>query len=258
MNDPHVKALIYVVGPNDSVDYGDANLIKFEPPGFHVRLQNGHARFELTEHYPTEPEARAAVQPVIDQWIFEASVKSGQSNFNLRFGWSEIIDRRPDPPTPGVKTISAHFPGSPGSIAAAVSVSKQYPPPPSEAAMDLHNPHVRAMFDQYVAYRSGRDLPVVAQICCEEFSNLRVELKESADRLNISNNLIDRVRHIANTEGGPQARHAIGLERPLTQCKVRLLEKAIVAMIVRAAKVAADPNQNLEEINLGNLMEISP
>ena len=258
MNDPHVEALIYIIEHGSNVTYDDAAPVEFDRPGFHARIEDGHVRFELKEHYVTAEEAQAAVQPFIDQWEFEEKLRVGSGQFALKFERSIVIDLRPNPPEPGMVSASAHFSGGLGTITAVLSVSKQYPPPPSEAAMDMNNFRVRRMFDQYEAYRNGRDLPVVAYICCEEFEKLGANLNDAAAKHKISHNLVKEIRKIANTKGGDGSRHAQGIGHPLTRREKQILERAVAAMIIRAAKVLADPNQHMPEINLGNLLEISP
>ncbi len=256
MNDPHVEALIYVIEHDSTVSYEDAKPIEIDRPDFCLKVEDGRARFELKEHYATAGEARDALQPFVDQWAFEETLRTGPGQFALRFDHSEIEDRHP---TPGVIAVSAHPVRFNVTVSTpTVTLFGHYPLPPSDAAMDIHNHRVQRMFDQYIAYRNGRDLAIVAYICYEEFEQFRHELKGDADRLQIGNNVLKKVRKIANTKGGQQGRHAIAIGHPLTQYEVRLLEKAVVAMIVRAAKVAADPNQPMEFIDLGNLLEISP
>ena len=55
-----------------------------------------------------------------------------------------------------------------------------------------------------------------------------------------------------------QARHQSGISFPLTQPEVQFLEKAVAAMIIRAAMVAADPNQPMDTIDGNNLPNASP
>ena len=255
MHDPHVEALVYVIEHDSTVSYVDAAPIEIECPDFRLKVEDKHARFELKEHYATAREARGALQPFIDQWEFEASLASRQGAFTLRFVRPVIIDRNP---TPGAVAISAHASSGVPVIRATVRMSKQYPLPPSEAKMDIHNVYVQRMLARYNDYRDGQRLTVVAQICCEEFEKLRHELKGDADRLQISNNVLNKVRNLANNKGGQQGRHASALKHPLTQHESRFLEKAVIAMIIRAAKVTADSNQPMDRINVGNLLEISP
>ena len=211
MNDPHVEALIYLIEHDSTVSYEDAEPIEIDRPDFCLKVEDGRARFELKEHYATAGEARDALQPFVDQWVFKVTFNSGPDKFGLRFERSEIRD-----PKPGVAAISAHISTGVPTVRATVRVSKQYPLPPSEDAMDIHNFHVQRMFEQYMDYRAGQRLTVIAQVCCEEFETFRDELKDAAGRLKVSHNVIREVRKIANNKGGQQARHASAIDHPLT------------------------------------------
>ena len=258
MNDPHVEALVYVVQHDAGVSYERATRLEVERQGFCLIVEDERARFEMKEHYPTEEEARAAVQPSIDRWEFEEKLRIGPGQFALRFDHSEIEDRQP---TPGVIAVSAHPVRFNFTVSAATgTVFRQYPQPPSEAAMDIHDPDVETMCYRYLLYREGADrLPSMAYFCCEVFTKrLSNGTKDAAYKHKISHNLIRKVHNLSSNKGGAQGRHASAIDYPLTQCEVRLLEKAVVAMIVRAAKVAADPNQPMEFIDVSNLLEVSP
>ena len=99
----------------------------------------------------------------------------------------------------------------------------------------------------------------MAYFCCEVFTKrLSNGIKDAADKHKISGNLIDKVNNLSSNKGGDQARHASAIADPLTPCETQFLEKAVVAMIIRAAKVAADPNQPMENITVGNLRTVSP
>ena len=104
MNDPHVEVLIYVVEHVETVKYDSATSIEFDRPAFHGKVEDERARFEMKEHYSTEGEAQAAVQPFIDQWEFKETLRTGPGQFALRFDHSEVEDRHP---TPGVIALSA-------------------------------------------------------------------------------------------------------------------------------------------------------
>ena len=258
MNDPHVDALIYVVEHDKSSDYSLAKTIEIEHTTFRLKLEDSEARFELKEHYPTRRQAQQAIRPFIRQWELRASLESGPSTFALKFKQAEMIDRKP---TPGV--ISASPPpisfdltiGSP-----TVTVSRRYPQPPPERQMNLDNPDVQTMLHRYMGYRQGREyLPSMAYFCCEVFAKrFGKDAKHAAKKHKISHKLVKRVSNLASNKGGDQARHQSGTCYPLTQPEVQFLEKAVAAIIVRAAIVAEDPNQPMDTINGSNLLEISP
>jgi hypothetical protein len=256
LNDPHVEALIYVIEHDKSVSYEKAAPLEEEYALFCLKIKDDKARFDLKEHYSVEQEARAAVLPFIEQWEFEASLAIGPDQFTLRFERSQIVDRHH---TPGVHPVSAsatswHFNVS----SPTVTVSRQYPRPTSGDRLDISNKHVQRMFRLYESYRRGRGLPVIAYLCYEEFAKLGASVKNAADRRQISLKLVEELRKIVNKKGGDQARHADGIDHPLSQYETQLLEKTVTAMIVRAARVAADPCQIIPKIDRSNIFQISP
>ena len=258
MNDPHVEALIYVVEHDKSSDYSLAKTIEIEHTTFHLKLGDSEARFELKEHYPTRQQAQQAIQPFIQQWELRASLKSGPGTFALKFKQAEMIDRKP---TPGVISVSA----LPISVNVTISsptvtVSRQYPQPPCERQMDIDNPDVQTMLHRYMGYRQGREyLPSMAYFCYEVFTKrFGKDTKHTAEKHGISHTLVKRVSNLASNKGGDQARHQSAICHPLTQPEVQFLEKAVATMIIRAAMVAADPNQPMDTIDSSNLLEISP
>ena len=258
MNDPHVEALIYVVEHDNSSDYSLAKTVELEHTTFRLKLEGSEARFEFKEDYPTQQQAQQAIQPFIQQWELRASLKSGPGTFTLKFNRAEMIDRKP---TPGVISVSA----SPVSFnftvsSPTVTVSRQYPQPPCERRMNMDNPDVQSMLHRYMGYRQQREyLPSMSYFCYEVFTKrLGKGDKDTAQKHKISHKLVKEVRILASTKGGDQGRHQSAICHPLTQPEVQFLEKAMAAMIIRAAMVAADPNQPMDTIDRSNLLEISP
>ena len=83
MNDPHVDALIYRVLHSESIKFQGTREI--ERSEFRVDIEDDQACFHMKEHFATEQEARAAVQPFIDQWEFEEALRVGPGQFGLSF-----------------------------------------------------------------------------------------------------------------------------------------------------------------------------
>ena len=153
MNDPHIEALVYVVEHDDSIDYDNAAPLDFDCPVFRLTVADREARFEMMEHFSTEESARAAVQPFIDRWEFEASLRSGPGQFNLRYRQPIIIDRNP---TPGVVTFPVHEMVLVND-AISLRVLGQYPEPPSDSPLNIHDPDVRTMHTRLAGYRQGHE-----------------------------------------------------------------------------------------------------
>ena len=257
MNDPHVVALTYVLEHDNSVSYEHAQTITIQQPEFLVTLEQGRARFELKNHYATVQEAQNVITPFIEHWQFRASVESGPRTFYLRFQSPEIIDRQP---TPGIVSLSAQAITANLTMTAALTVSRQYPNPPFGESMDINHPDVRTMLDRYLGYRDGIEpLPSMAYFCAEVFTKrISADIQDAATKHKISRSLIDRVNNLASNKGGDQARHAHAIADPLTDADKQILVLGIQAMIIRAARVLADPNQSMDEIHLGNFMHTSP
>ena len=84
------------------------------------------------------------------------------------------------------------------------------------------------------------------------------DAKDAANKHKLAHNLIKRVKTLASIKGGgDQARHEHAIYQPLTQPAVQFLEKAVAAMIIRAAMVAADPRQPMHTIDGSNLLRMS-
>ena len=258
MNDPHVTALVYVVEHDGSSDYSRAETVEIEHKAFRLRLEDGEARFELKEHVPTRQQAQQVVQPFIRQWELSASFERGPGTFTLKFERDEIIDRNP---TLGVILVSANPASFEFSVSTPkVTVIRQYPQPPPDRQMDIDNPDVRSMLHRYIGYRQGREtLPSMAYFCYSVFTGGQTRNAPFvAKKHKISKKMLSDVRMLASTKGGHAARKKTGTNQVLDQGETRFLEKAVAAMITRAAMVAADPNQPMDPIDKGNVLEISP
>ena len=261
MNAPHVEALIYVVERDKSSDYSSAMSVERGYTTFRLKLEGGEARFELKTHYATQQQAQEAIRPFIQQWEFIASLRSGPGTFTLKFNRAEMIDCKP---TPGAiagsaRTSSFHFHvGSPNNP--TVTVSRQYPQPPSECRMNIDNPDVQMMLHRYMGYRQGREpLPSMAYFCYDVFLNRLGDgvVKHTAQKHNMSRGLVMKVGNLVSNKGGDQARKEFGIRHPLTHVQVQFLEKAVAAMIIRAAMVAEDPDQPMVSIDGSNLLDIA-
>ncbi len=254
MNNPHVEALIYRVVHSETIEYQGTREI--ERCEFRVEIEDDQASFYMKEHFANVQDARAAIQPFIEQWEFEETLKSGPGTFSLWFDHPKMIDRDP---TPGIISISFHVSSGSPEVRMSVTVCKPYPQPPSDVPMDIRDPDVQTIFNRFQGYRQGHEpLPSMAYFCCEVFTKrLSNGIKDAADRHKISRNLIDKVNNLSANKGGDQARHASAIADLLTPCETQFLEKAVVAIVIRAAKVAADPNQPMEKITVGNLRTVS-
>ena len=256
MNDPHVVALIYKIEHGPSVDYSKAESLDREETDFHIQIANKEVRFEFKEHYATVDAARKAIEDYIRTWEFDVGLRRGPDYFKLKYDRAQREDRNP---TPGVACF--HFrAGEPTVTVRAIVSPPCYPPPPSGV---LITPDVQTMYDRYMSSRQSREpLPTMAHFCLNmlEFStkkepNEKKKRRElAAEMYGIEREVLDKIGELAGTKGGKLARKAAGKDNELTAQDRRFLNKAIEVVIRRAAEKAHDPDSDLPEISLSDLL----
>ena len=237
MNDPHVVALLYRVHHHDRVDYSRAEQLTHETADFRVEIKDLKARFELKEHYASEEDARAVVEPFIRNWEFDASLSNSLGCFRLEADEAEVIDQRPSSGivrgrgTLGRVTLS----GLPGKGKAYANV---FPPPPS--GLNSAHKDVLVLFDRYERYKAGKEpLTSFAYYCGTEIEHSGGGRTGAADLYKVSSKLLTRIGKLSSTKGGAEARKAKGAGAPLTDDERRFLERAVVRLIRRVAEYHA-------------------
>ncbi len=102
MNDPHVRALVYVVRHSPTFIYQKTPYHR-DLPGFRIKIEWSQATVEPNDHFATAEEAQAAIEPLLRAWELEAALKHDNPDV-LRFDYlaPDIIDMNP---TPGVAQI---------------------------------------------------------------------------------------------------------------------------------------------------------
>ncbi len=266
MNDPHVKAIHYLIEHDDSVDYGDAAPLDCEDDLFRIQADEGKVVLEPKSHYATAAEARNAVDGLVKRWEFKAALRARSSEFRLSYVGVDIIDRNPPPPTPGVVTVRpvtvrAGVPKARGKI---TKMPSAYPAPHQGAAIDPADPDASFMLYRLDLYRQGREpLAGVANVCLTvlEYSALQAaggggnKRKSAATHYRIEETVLKRVGMLSASRGGPVARKAEGRGDPFTQEETRFLEAAVAAFVRRAAEKAADPNGKPSVITMADLLK---
>jgi len=256
MNDPHVVALSYRVEHANSVSYEKAPPLRYcESPEFDLTVNDDIARLAFKTHYADEDEARAAVEPFIKHWEFEATLQRGPSYFSLRYIEAEIIDRNPSPPEPGVGNTGALY--ALGSITAnggVMLLSPHYPPPPTGGSVDPDDPYVAKMKRRIDEYRLQRSkLPDMAYFCVTVLEDKYGGRKNAARKCGVSEEVLNEIGRLSSTKGGEDARKAAGADDEYTDQERRFLIQAVTDVIFRAAQVAADDSQSLPQITLADL-----
>ena len=214
MNDPHVKAIHYLIDHDDSVEYRDVAPLAFEDDLFHVKAEKLEVVFEPKNHYATAEEATDAVGGLVRRWEFEAALRAQSSEFRLVYAGADIIDLNPPPPPPGVVnlgpiTVRA---GIPKAQMRLTKVAANYPAPPQGPDIDPDDPDASFMLYRLDLYRQGREpLGSVATSASRCWSIQRCRLPEAkgangkaaANHYQIQMTVLNGVAMLSANKGGP-------------------------------------------------------
>ncbi len=259
MNDPKVVALIYTIEHGKSVSYESAAPLRhYGAPEFYLTVENKIARFEFKKFYADKDEALDAIEPFIQHWEFEASMRFGPGTFGLRFKEAEIIDRNPSLPGPRERDAraSAVLPGLTAS-ASVVFGFPHYPPPPASGLVDPDDDYVAMMKRRYDQYRLRRaKLPSMAYFCVTVLEEKYGALSAAAKKCGISRKVLETIKRLSSTKGGNDARKAAGVDEEFTRQEKRFLKKAVEEIIIRAALVAFDDRQRHPQITMADLPKL--
>ena len=97
----------------------------------------------MHEHFATEDEARACVDPFVAAWCMDTGLRGLPDDFLLEFRRADVIDRNPTPNVVGVGT--GRLPRLEGS-AIGIHMSCNFPAPPTNFEV---TPRVEVMYHQY-------------------------------------------------------------------------------------------------------------
>ena len=262
MNDPHVVALIYKIEHGPSVDYSKAEPLDRKETNFRVQITNEEVRFfEFKKHYATAAEARQAieVQDYIRAWEVDAGLRRGPDYFKLKYDRAQREDRNPTTGAVDIETpIRFIFTLSEPTVTLSTPC---YPPPPSGL---LITSDVQIMYGRYMSSRHS-ELLTVANFCLDmlEFSakkkpnekKKQTDRRRAAEMYGIEWEVLDKIGLLAGTKGGPQqSRKVIGKNNKLEDQDRCFLNKAIKAVIRRAAEKAHGSDSDLPEISLQELL----
>ena len=246
MSGTFVVALTYQIKHEPSIDYGRAEPLDHEDPGFRIRVEDERVRFEFKDHYSTEREARKAIEGYVRQWEFTAGLRWGPDVFSLKFLDSEIEHRNPQP---GVLPPISIRSGAPQISITLRRGLPCYPQPPSGVKL---TPDVESMYGRYMGYRQGKEpLTSMAYFCLTVLEKMGA--KKVATEYRISRNVLDQIGRLSSRKGGSQARKADGISDSLTTQEARFLEESTKALIERVAQWSYEPNCDYPKITLSDL-----
>ena len=220
-----------------------------DEPRFRLAVEDGQVRFEFKAHYATEEQAREEIADYIRVWEFDATLRRGNpDSLRLQFEKADIIGRDP---TPGAAGLKAHFVAA-GTGSAKLTVSApNYPAPPSDVAI---NCNVEIMHLRYMRYRENREpLPSMAYFCLTVLEAAAGSRKAAAGKYGIDMSVLNRIGDLTANRGGAEARKAGGVVTELSPQERHFLDRAVKAIVRRAAERAHAPTDALLKISLSEL-----
>ena len=253
MNDPHVVALLYDFVPEPSDDYSEAEPLRHEEAAFDLSVAEGIARFDMKEHFATEGEARQVVDRFVEKWRLYARLRRTLRPFKLKFKRSIIEDRNP---TSGVVFLGGGLRLHSRFGAELTILAGEYPSPP-QSPLTI-TPDVQSMYDRFVGYLEGREpLPSMAYFCLDVLERSAAgsgkKRPRAAEKYAVEEDVLNEIGRLTSRKGGAQARKGEGLGAELEATEIRFLKRAVGAIILRMAEMAADPDRDYPVIGMSDL-----
>ena len=258
MRDPHVKSLTFQLKTDGSVIFKDASPLTFTTSEFAGRLDGNELVISMVEHYPSEEDARLAVEPYLCSW--ETNTLLDGNRLKFVFVSSDVIDR--NPPALGEHRIieaRAHSSSTATVSATAVIIKSSYPPPPT---IFNRSPLVVAMVDRLDQYlKGGESLFTVAYYCVTAIERSAAPgeegsaRKKTAAKYRIDLDVLKQVGTLSSERGSALEARKFG--RPLpSDAERQWLEAAIRRLIRQIA--AVDGGDEKAYLSMGDLPPLTP
>ena len=256
MNDPHVEALIYRVEHGPTVNYERAEPLELVEQHFTVRIAANTATFTMKTHFTNAGDALAVIAPFVHAWELRVGLERGPDEFRLVYDRPEIIDRNPSPGSIRGNGVLAASKAAVLAGGVLTTHPASYPQPPMALSI---NPDVEVMYFRYMLYRQGRDLlGNMANFCLNvlEWSAKGHQRSAASKDYHVHLDVLNKLGALTAEKGGREARKAKGIGKDFTSQEQHWIDATIKAIIRRAAKVAYDPRQPLNQITLADLPDL--
>jgi hypothetical protein len=254
VNDPHISALVYRLKTRTEFSFVDPPPVEHHAPGFDARLSGDELRIAMREHYPTEKEARAAVQPFVDAWEVDAALAHGRRYFWFLFENSFVVDRQPS--QGGLHGVLQATAQASASMRGTLSASRTtYPPPPT----DFHvSALVRDLWDRYEATVDGRELITSAGYYCETGLTSLAPGKKGkpawvARTLSIEEAILSKLNRLTNIGSAQTARKHSAQPVSHTGAEIAWLQRAVPMLIRRLGQWEHDRTAKLPILTMADL-----
>jgi hypothetical protein len=263
MNDPHVESLLYRLKTAETLEFKDPPPLEYATDELRMSLAEGWLTVWPNDHFASEEDARATVEPYLRTWeASEAVRRFGRREMRFEFESSKVIDR--DPPPPGapqvVQVKSLEMRAELGiHIKGVLKKELCYPPPPEGF---VASPEVEYMLARYEQYLKGEPLLTMAYACLtflRYFSeNAPVENahKKVEHVYGVHKPVLDKLGNLTSVLGDYASARKVNAQskhRPPSGKERRWIEQCVLTLIRRAGEHAADPQKNLPLIRMDDL-----
>ena len=260
MNDPHVKALHYRVIVGEDIDYDNAPPVSKITDEFGLSIDGDIAIFEMKKHYPTEGEARAAVDEYLRAWEILVGLEHDPDDLCFDFGHADVIDRSPHETEKNIVNLQAHAAASTATSNVHLHVSRdRYPPFPQNFIASLD---AETMYLRYRAYRQNREkLTSMAYMCFTVLTASAGGREKAAKQYYISSKVLKKLSGLSTERGdATEARKCTGngTFTPLSPKEKEWIVSVIKVLIRRVGEYeyAQSTGAELKQITMGDFHTI--
>lgn len=251
MIDPHIESLIYSVKPSEFVEYENPPPLKFETDIFEGTLENHVLTCSMKAHFPTENEARAAIEGTLRAWEIDAALRRGRPDIAFVFQKSALVDRNPSKDRRGNQVVFSASLKVSGTYHLVVKTGL-YPPPPQSFYV---TPDVEALWTRYEGYLRGREpLLPMAYFCLTVIEAAHSGRANTAKQLNVEEAILRKMGELTSTRGDPSTARKMrpqSTKQPLSGAENTWLEEALKALIRQLAEVHSSTsprNLNMKDL----------
>ncbi len=253
MRDPQVTRLHYDIGSGPDISYRDPPPVAFTNELGAFSLHAECLTIDLVEHFPTQSEARAAVEPFLRGWEIEADLTGHFGAIRFKFAKADVVDR--DPPKPGEpRTIHV---GVASTIAVAGNITVQiglrkYPEPPSAFRS---TPEVELAYRRWIRFRDGKEpLPSMAYFILSLLEAAAGDRNNATATFRIDRRVLNELGRLASTRGDGHSARKIRAGQQLgalTSSETEWMQQAVRLLVRRLGEHAS--GAPLKQISMTDL-----
>jgi hypothetical protein len=255
MRDPHVEVLLYWLESSEVFD--NPPPITLQQKKFSGTLRDGELKVEMHEHFSSEREARAEVEPFLEAWEIAAALANGRRLIRFQYREAKLIDRDPPPEVSlATRTVVSH-----GTDALIVERPKLHAYP-SEPCDFVASADVQTMWNRFEGYQKGREpLPAMAYFCLTVLELRAGQGKDTRERaaklLSVEPKVLNQLGNLTTNCGDYSTARKVderSTGKPFTQQEIVWIEAALRSLIRQVGR--KDAGAQLDELSMKDLPKL--